>query len=361
MISINDFAVVDMFCGVGGLTHGFVKAGFNVVAGYDIDKSCKYAFEENNKGAKYITKDIKDVTGEELNSFFDSKKRILVGCAPCQPFSLYTNKNKISKKIDDENVEGKWALLYSFARLIQETDAQIVSMENVPQLAKFNEGKILNDFISVLESMNYTVEWSVVNAQDYGVPQRRKRLILLASKLGKISLIPPTHNKTNYVTVRKAIGTLPKIEDGVYDKKDSLHYARKLGDLNKRRIQATREGGFWREWPEDLKLACHKKEGGASFRSVYGRMSWDDVAPTMTTYCIGLGNGRFGHPEQDRAISMREAALFQSFPINYNFQNPANPLSTATIARHIGNAVPVKLGEVIAESIKIHLKEYVSK
>lgn len=355
---LNKFAVIDMFCGVGGLAHGFVKSGFDVVAGYDIDKSCQYAFEINNKGAKYIAKDIKDVSGKDLNTFFASKQKILVGCAPCQPFSLYTNKNKNSKKEDESSPEGKWALLYSFARLIKETDAQVISMENVPQLAKFNDGKILKDFIAVLEEMNYSVSWSIVNAQDYGVPQRRKRLILLASKLGEISLITPTHNKSNYVTVRNAIGNLSEIEDGVADKNDPLHYARKLGDLNKRRIQATREGGFWREWPEELKLACHKKEGGASFRSVYGRMSWDDVAPTMTTYCVGLGNGRFGHPEQDRAISMREAAIFQSFPPDYVFLNSNKPQSTATIARQIGNAVPVKLGEAIAESIKKHLELY---
>ena len=250
---LNKFAVIDMFCGVGGLAHGFVKSGFDVVAGYDIDKSCQYAFEINNKGAKYIAKDIKDVSGKDLNTFFASKQKILVGCAPCQPFSLYTNKNKNSKKEDESSPEGKWALLYSFARLIKETDAQVISMENVPQLAKFNDGKILKDFIAVLEEMNYSVSWSIVNAQDYGVPQRRKRLILLASKLGEISLITPTHNKSNYVTVRNAIGNLSEIEDGVADKNDPLHYARKLGDLNKRRIQATREGGFWREWPEELK------------------------------------------------------------------------------------------------------------
>jgi DNA (cytosine-5)-methyltransferase 1 len=358
---LENYSVIDMFCGVGGLTHGFVQAGFSVVAGFDIDKSCQYAFETNNKGAKYIAKDIKDVTGEELNIFFASKHRILVGCAPCQPFSLYTNKKKDSKIEDENSPEGKWALLYSFSKLIKETEAQIISMENVPQLAKFNDGKVLKDFIAALEDLEYKVSWSIVNAQDYGVPQRRKRLILLASKLGEIKLLPPTHNKTNYVTVKKAIGDLPKIEDGVADRNDPMHYARKLGDLNKRRIQATREGGFWREWPEELKLDCHKKEGGVSFRSVYGRMSWDDVAPTMTTYCVGLGNGRFGHPEQDRAISMREAAIFQSFPIDYDFLDPIKNLSTATIARQIGNAVPVKLGEIIAESIKKHLKEHGSK
>jgi DNA (cytosine-5)-methyltransferase 1 len=358
MALLNHFAVVDMFCGVGGLTHGFVQAGFQVIAGYDVDKSCQYAFEINNNGATYVTKDVEMVTGVELNTLFGNKHKILVGCAPCQPFSLYTNKNKIGVQEEESNPKGKWALLYSFTRLIQETEPQIVSMENVPQLAKFNEGKVLKDFIENLENLNYQVEWAIVNAQDYGVPQRRKRLILLASKLGRISLLPPTHHKKNYVTVREAIGNLPKIEDGIADPNDPLHHARKLGDLNKRRIQATREGGFWREWPEALKLTCHKKEGGASFRSVYGRMSWNDVAPTMTTYCVGLGNGRFGHPEQDRAISMREAAIFQSFPKDYRFLDPLKPSSSATIARQIGNAVPVKLGQIIAESIKKHIEDY---
>jgi DNA (cytosine-5)-methyltransferase 1 len=347
MASISDFSAIDMFCGVGGLTHGLIKKGIPVVAGYDLDKSCKYAFEKNNNSV-FITKDIKEVTSEEINSFFGNKRKILVGCAPCQPFSIYTNKKK-------NNEDDKWALLYSFARLINEVQPEIVSMENVPQLAHFEEGKVLNDFIQILENNDYFVSYKIVNAQDYGVAQRRKRLILLASKHGKIEIIPPTHGKNNFKTVRKAIGHLAPINDGVPDPNDPLHRARKLTDLNKRRIQATREGGFWREWDESLWLDCHKKEGGKSFRSVYGRMVWEDVSPTMTTYCVGLGNGRFGHPEQDRAISLREAAIFQSFPEKYDFINPNVPFSSAAIARQIGNAVPVDLGAAIATSIKRHL------
>ena len=128
--------------------------------------------------------------------------------------------------------------------------------------------------------------------------------------------------------------------------------------MNLRRIKATREGGFWREWSEDLKLECHKKEKGISFRSVYGRMNWDDVAPTMTTYCIGLGNGRFGHPEEDRAISLREAAVFQDFPKDYDFIDPNSKFSASALARQIGNAVPVGLGKVIGESIKRHIEKH---
>jgi DNA (cytosine-5)-methyltransferase 1 len=339
-----------MFCGVGGLTHGLLKEGIPVIAGYDLDKSCKYAFESNNN-ATFITKDIKQVTKEEVDTFFGDKRKILVGCAPCQPFSLYSNK----KKTDGDD---KWALLYSFAKLIKETQPEIVSMENVPQLAQFEEGKVLKDFIINLEDNGYFVSYKIVNAQDYGVPQRRKRLILLASKHGNIDIIPPTHNKKNFNSVKKAIGHLAPIEDGVPDPNDPLHRARKLNELNKKRIQATREGGFWREWDESLWLECHKKDGGKSFRSVYGRMVWDDVAPTMTTYCVGLGNGRFGHPEQDRAISLREAAIFQSFPEKYDFINPEVAFSSANIARQIGNAVPVDLGAAIGRSIKLHLENY---
>ncbi len=350
MASIKDFTTIDMFCGVGGLTHGLLKEGISVVAGYDFDKSCKYAFEKNNNSV-FITKDIKEVTSDEVNFFFGKKRKILVGCAPCQPFSLYTNRKKTSEN-------DKWALLYSFARLIKEVQPEIVSMENVPQLAQFDGGKVLKDFIQSLEDDKYSVTYKIINAQDYGVPQRRKRLILLASKHGEIELISPTHNKNNLKTVRKAIGHLTPIEDGVTDPNDALHYARKLTDLNKKRIQATREGGFWREWDESLWLDCHKKEGGKSFRSVYGRMVWEDVSPTMTTCCVGLGNGRFGHPEQDRAISLREAAIFQSFPEKYDFINPEIPFSSSAIARQIGNAVPVDLGAAIGKSIKKHIEEH---
>ena len=282
----------------------------------------------------------------------------MVVTAPNRPKK---EKKKESKITDEEDPNGRWSLLYSFGKLIKETLPDVVSMENVPQLAKFNNGKILCDFIELLETAAYQVTYKIIDAKDYGVPQRRKRLILLASRLGRIDLLAPTHNKNNFITVRQAIGHLSKIEDGISDKKDPLHAARKLSDINKRRIQATREGGFWREWPDELKLTCHKKEGGVSFRSVYGRMSWNDVAPTMTTYCIGLGNGRFGHPEQDRAISLREAAIFQSFPENYDFLNPQKKTSSATIARQIGNAVPVELGVIIAKSIKKHIEQYASK
>lgn len=353
-ISIKDFSVTDLFCGVGGLTHGFVLEKFKVAAGIDFDESCKYAFEKNNK-SKFLYKDITELSQKELKLCFPKgKRKILIGCAPCQPFSVY---NKKSEEITvTQRTDRKWKLLYSFADLIEGVKPDIVSMENVPLLVKFNNGKVFKDFVKRLEKNGYSVSWEIVNAQDYGVPQRRKRLILLASRLGEIKLIEKTIKGKKYKTVRDAIGNLPPVEDGICHPEDKLHRARKLSDINKKRIQAMKEGGFWREWDKSLWLKCHTKKKGKDFNSVYGRMKWDDVAPTMTTYCTGLSNGRFGHPEQDRAITLREAALLQSFPPDYKFFNPKGTMSTPSIARHIGNAVPVELGVAIAKSIKNHIQ-----
>lgn len=350
---IKNAAVVDLFCGIGGLSHGFVREGFKVVAGIDIDETCKYPFEVNNN-SKFIAKSVTDISKKEINQLFgDAQFKILVGCAPCQPFSSYTFKDG---KKNDTN---KWKLLYEFIRLIKEAKPDIISMENVSQLINFKKAPVFEDFTNSLKELGYFTHYEIVNSPDYGVPQNRKRLVLLASKLGEITLIPKTHNKETYLTVKDTIGKLPKIKDGEAHKYDKLHCARKLSPINKKRIQNTPYGGSWVNWPENLKLKCHKKESGKSYPSVYGRMKWEEPSPTITTHCIGFGNGRFGHPEQDRAISLREASLLQTFPINYKFfDEEANFLSSVVIARHIGNAVPVRLGEIVARSIKNHLKKY---
>ncbi|MFE3867043.1 DNA cytosine methyltransferase [Flavobacterium sp. LS2P90] len=351
--NINNYSLIDLFCGIGGLTHGFVKENFKIDAGIDFDSTCKFAFEKNNN-ASFYSDDVTLLKGDDLlKRYRKNTRKILVGCAPCQPFSLQKNKNLYK---DSSSEDSKWKLLYSFADLIEQTDPEIISMENVPQLLKFKEGKVFNDFVERLEKKGYKLSYSIVNAQDYGVPQRRKRLVLLGSKHGFINLIEKTTPKGHHLSVRDAIGHLPPVEDGIAHPSDSIHIARKLTDLNKKRIQASVEGGFWRNWDESLWLECHKKESGKAFGSVYGRMKWDEVAPTMTTCCTGLSNGRFGHPEQDRAITLREAALLQSFPINYQFTDSSSKIPTQTIARQIGNAVPVGLGIAIAKSIKNHIE-----
>ncbi|MDM1396081.1 DNA (cytosine-5-)-methyltransferase [Myroides odoratimimus] len=346
-----DIGVVDLFCGIGGLSHGMYKKGFDILSGFDIDDTCKYAYEFNNK-SKFHNVDISKLSGKQINEIFaDKKVKVLAGCAPCQPFSSYAFKVK-------EKDSSKYDLLYEFGRLVKESKPHIVTMENVAQILSFKEKPVLNDFVTLLENEGYFVQVNKVFCPDYGIPQKRSRLVLLASIFGEISLIAPTHSKKNYNTVRKVIGKLPKLEAGEVDTKDPLHRARILSDLNLKRIKATPQNGGWKDWPEELLLECHKKESGKTFSSVYGRMNWDEPAPTMTTLCTGLGNGRFGHPEQDRAISLREAAIFQTFPKSYRFFKGNTDVSITKASRYIGNAVPPKLGEVIAISIINHLKNY---
>ena len=343
--------VIDLFCGVGGLSHGFIQEDFNVLAGIDIDETCRFAFEENNK-SEFIAKSITDISAQEINRIYgeNTDLKILVGCAPCQNFSSYMFKDK-------DKDSNKWKLLYEFSRLINEVQPDIVSMENVAQLINFKKAPVFEDFVSNLKSLGYYVHYEVVNCPDYGIPQNRKRLILLASKFGEIKLIPKTHNRDSYVTVKDAIGELPFIKDGEKDINDPIHFSRKLTPKNKKRIEATPYGGSWKDWNEDLRLECHKKETGKSFPSVYGRMVWEKPSPTMTTQCIGYGNGRFGRPVQDRAISLREAALLQTFPLDYKFVKNDQDYNSTILARQIGNAVPVKLGQVVAKSVKEHLKK----
>jgi DNA (cytosine-5)-methyltransferase 1 len=348
--NLKSTAVIDLFCGIGGLSQGFVLEKFPVIAGYDNMPSCKYAYETNNH-AEFICKDITTLAGKELNEKFgDAKLKILVGCAPCQPFSSYSFrvKNKDEKKVN---------LLYSFAKLIKETNPDIVSMENVPQLVDFKANTIFDDFKTSLEKLGYHIHYEVVFCPQYGIPQHRKRLVLLASKLGKISLIPPICNEQDYPTVRDAIGDLPKIAAGETDENDALHRARRLSEKNLERIQHSAMGKTWREWPQELLPECYKRDSGKTYGSVYGRMSWDEPSPTMTTHCTGFGNGRFGHPEQDRAITLREAALLQSFPKKYQFFDSQAGYNSVMLCKQIGNAVPPKLGQAIAKSIKQHLQE----
>lgn len=351
---VSDFKAIDLFCGIGGLSYGMKEVGIKVVAGIDIDETCKYAFTQNVQ-AEFVSRNISDITGKELNALYGSKsKKILVGCAPCQPFSSHSHKLKNKKDIVSE--DNRWKLLYEFKRLIEEVQPDIISMENVPQLIKHS---VFDDFVDSLKKEKYFISSykTPVFCPDYGVPQRRQRLVLLASKLGTIELIPPTHK--NYATVKDSIGLLNPISDGETDEEDSLHRSRKLSPLNLKRIQALEEGQSWTSFKDnDLISQCHKAENGKKFTSVYGRMKWDEVSPTITTHCIGFSNGRFGHPEQNRAISLREAALLQSFPKEYKFQDNDSHCTIADLARHIGNAVPPKLGEAIAKSIIEHINQH---
>ena len=348
----TEIDVVDLFCGIGGLSYGMKSKGFHIQGGFDLDKTCRFAYEYNND-APFFYRDIKNVTKRDIKPLYkEGAVRILAGCAPCQPFSSYAFKNK-------EKDADKYDLLYEFGRLVTEVKPDIITMENVPAIQSFKLKNVLGDFIQKLEDSKYHVSVRIVYCPKYGIPQTRKRLVLLASRFGDINLIPPTVDAPkDYKTVWDTIGDLPPIAAGEINKTDPLHRASALSPLNLQRIRATPEGGGWRDWPEFLRLQCHKSKSGKSFGSVYGRMRWNEPSPTMTTQCVGYGNGRFGHPEQDRAISAREAALFQTFPKSYKFFEDEEHVSLVKASRYIGNAVPPVLGEVVAQSILEHLNKY---
>lgn len=336
-------ACIDLFCGAGGLTHGLISEGIPVVAGIDIDPACRHPFETNN-GARFIEESVERSKPEVLRALFGAADiRILAGCAPCQPFSTY------AQRYDTADCP-RWALLYEFARLIKGVRPDIVTMENVPTVEKH---KVYGDFVATLRKLGYEVWNDVVDCSSYGLPQRRRRMVLLASRLGPIQLIESTHSRQ--VTVRDAIGKLPPIAAGGSLPDDPLHTSSKLSKLNLERIRASRPGGTWRDWPKTLIADCHRRDTGRTYPGVYGRMTWDEPSPTLTTQYYGFGNGRFGHPEQDRAISLREGAILQGFPKDYSFIPYGAPIHFKTLGRMIGNAVPVTLGKVIGRSILQHL------
>lgn len=334
---------VDLFCGAGGLTHGLQKAGINVVAGYDVEESCRFAYEHNNL-AQFINKDVSTLTKEEIESHFgDAEYTLLAGCAPCQPFSTYSRTTNTAGTKDK-----RWSLLRSFGRLVTEVKPDFVTMENVPGLLTQS---IFDEFKEELHIAGYQFDYKVVFCPDYGMAQTRKRLMFVAALGREVHLPLPTHTPESYLTVEDVISDLPPLRAGDKLESDPLHRSSTLSEVNLKRIQSSKQGGSWLDWPEELRAACHQKDSGKTFPSVYGRMSWDKPSPTITTQCNGYGNGRFGHPEQDRAISLREAALLQSFPKNYQFAPQNENRSIGSLAKMIGNAVPVALGEIVGNSI----------
>lgn len=332
--------VVDLFCGVGALSHGLKLAGCTIIAGYDVDRRCKFAFEENN-GGRFYTRDVSKLLASEISSHFSGKvPSVLAGCAPCQPFSTY--KQRYAE-------DPQWGLVNKFAELAVEVLPDYVTMENVPALLKYKDGMVFHHFCTILEGAGYSVKHTVARCERFGVPQRRRRLVVLAARNHLLSELPTGGN--GYTSVREAIASLPPIAAGETCSKDRLHVSSSLSDINLRRIRHSKPGGTWRDWPEALRADCHRRPTGKTYPGVYARMDWDKPAPTMTTQCYGYGNGRFGHPEQDRAISLREAAILQSFPAEYRFLPPDENVSMKEVGRWIGNAVPVGLAKAIGRHI----------
>jgi DNA (cytosine-5)-methyltransferase 1 len=334
---------VDLFCGAGGLTYGLRLGGLNVTVGVDNDPACRYPYERNNP-ALFVERDITKVSAEDVSRWFlPETMTVLAGCAPCQPFSTYSQRYDMRR-------DSKWALLYEFSRIVQGVVPDVVTMENVSAIHRH---QVFADFLSLLERLGYAVWSKVIECADYGVPQLRRRMVVMASRHGPLRLPDPATLPRR--TVRETIGRMPRLVAGEQCYSDPMHSAAGLSRTNLKRIIAAKPGGSWRDWDPSLIAECHKADTGKSYPSVYGRMEWDKPAPTMTTQCYGFGSGRFGHPEQHRAISLREAAMLQGFPRRYHFVPPGERVYFSVIGRMIGNAVPVGIGRVIALGIREHL------
>ena len=343
--------VFDFFCGCGGASCGFRQAGMDIVYGLDCDKVSQSSFRRNFPAAAFESSDIRNVEAVSLRTLVNAHRPspvLFCGCAPCQPFSKQNTVRPPRGK--DERVP----LLSHFARMVETCRPDIVFVENVPGIQKLGrKTQPFGGFLDRLESAGYHVTYEAVSLMKYGVPQSRCRLILLASLHGPMELPPKTNGPgtpcRRYETVHDWIGQLPPIAAGQTHPVVSNHRAAALSPRNLERIRATPEGGGHRDWPKRLRLKCHADTAGYS--DVYGRMSWNRPASGLTTRCISYSNGRFGHPSQDRAISVREAACLQTFPADYVFEGSLNAM-----AKQIGNAVPTRLTERIGQHVIEHLE-----
>ena len=348
----SNVKVFDFFSGCGGASCGFRAADMDIIFALDWDCDSRRTFEINFPSARFELADIRETSIRSIRDLIEAQKPspiLFCGCAPCQPFTKQ-NTTHPAPEADD-----RVPLLSHFATLIEGCEPDIVFVENVPGLQKLNRrSQPFGGFVERLEAADYEISYKPVALMRYGVPQSRRRLVLLASRHGPIELPPETHGPESsiprYDTVRDWIGDLPRIAAGEAHPSVANHRAAGLSERNLERVRATSEGGGHQDWPEWLRLACHRNTKGYS--DVYGRMWWDRPASGLTTRCISYSNGRFGHPEQDRAISVREAACLQTFPRNFLFKG-----SLESMARQIGNAVPVRMARIVGDHVNRHLKE----
>lgn len=333
---------IDLCCGAGGLSLGLRRAGWDVIVGVDLDPTVGETYQSMNPDSEFLVADLRFLTAEDIcgvTGGVASPELLLAGCAPCQAFSKQRRRRGLKNRSDA-------TLLREFARLVIALEPAAVLMENVPGIAAVPGFSSFRRLLKTLRESGYECTHRVLNASDFGVPQHRRRYVLLAAREKPVELPSPISGipKLSSNTVRSTIGRFPAIDAGEADSSIPNHYAARLSKRNLERITATpADGGSRRDWPRKLRLDCHTRTDGYS--DVYGRMWWNRVAPTLTSRCNSLSNGRFGHPEQNRAISLREAAALQTFPDDCEF------FGTKTrIARWIGNAVPVSFAEALGRA-----------
>jgi DNA (cytosine-5)-methyltransferase 1 len=346
----HNFISFDLFSGAGGLTEGLREAGFDTKFAFEINEMAAKAYSMNHESTVVITKDIRDVNGVDMDEIKNKLNgldlHLLAGCPPCQGFSSVRRLNKLKPVADPRN-----DLINEYVRFVEYFKPYTIMLENVPWLG---QDDLFAGVKKKLEEIEYNIDVSIVNVKDYGVPQKRKRLVLIGSRLGPISIAKP--NKENKkITVHDCIGALPKSEESD-DKLHKIfpHHTPKIQELIK---DIPHDGGSRRDLGEDRQLKCHMKKN-VGFYDIYGRLRWDDYSSTITGGCLNPSKGRFLHPEQDRCISAREAALLQSFPPNYKFPTDV-PISS--IALMIGNALPPKFAYYQAKNIRRHLLKHLEE
>jgi DNA (cytosine-5)-methyltransferase 1 len=340
--------VIDLFCGCGGGSIGFARAGFRVVGAVEVDEASAEAFRLNT-GVSPMVQDVRSVTGEALlraSGLAQGECTALVGCPPCQSYTVMrraspmTDLDALRETLPDE-----------YLRLVREIRPKFVAFENVPGMREGRGREQFEGLEAGLKAEGYLTTSIVVDVADYGVPQHRRRLVLVGGLGVRVAMPEPTHSATpsadrrTHRTVRNAIGRVAKLESGEADASDALHRARSHGDMALRRLRAIPEGGGRMDLPDDLQLECHKDHRG--HYDVYGRMRWDEPSPTITSGCTNVTRGRFAHPTQDRAITLREALLLQGFPRTSQLSGTDDQM-----ARQVGNALPPPVAAAIAKAIR---------
>lgn len=347
MNSLNKLKAVDFFCSGGGMSYGIQKSGIKILAGIDHDNSCKETYETNIKGAKFIHADVfnykEKELKKELNLKINDDNLVMIGCSPCQFWSIINTDRKKSSKSK--------SLLIEFRRFVEYFNPGYVVVENVPGVLRRKDESGLEDFINWLNKQGYKVHCKIHNVCEYGVPQSRRRLTLIANRISEYELEPVKLEKRK-LTVYDVIGEhngFPKVPAGHRDSTTFMHTVAGLKQINIERLKLTKkDGGSRISYANNEKLApkCHKNDT-TNFKDTYGRIWWHKQSPTITTKFFSISNGRFAHPEEDRAISLREGAVLQSFPIDYIFKAS----SVANTARMIGNAVPPRYAASIGQAI----------
>jgi DNA (cytosine-5)-methyltransferase 1 len=343
------FKAVDFFCGGGGMSYGMQKAGVKVLAGIDYEPSCRETYEANIGGAKFILADVFELEAKKLKTDLKLKKNdnelILIGCSPCQFWSIInTDKNKSEKSKN---------LLVEFRRFVEYLKPGFVVVENVPGVLRKKEESGLASFIEWLQEKKngYKVHFEVHNVSEYGVPQNRKRFTLIANRVSNKEIFPLKSNEKK-LTVKDVLGIkngFEKINEGHKDNTDFLHSVPSISPLTKERLKHVKKDGGNRlgfAKIEKLQLKCFINRDD-SFKDTFGRLWWSKPSPTITTKFFSVSNGRFVHPDEDRALSLREGATLQSFPKTYKFYGTSH----SSIARLIGNAVPPEYAKRIGLAI----------